>query len=275
MTRTCSVAAAVYLWFAIQASACADSPAAARCAVVGGLNEIDFWPDLADRFARDTGMKLEIAATGPKQVVVEAFRAGEADFIAAHAGDALVNLVADGLAENLQPFARNDFLIVGPASDPAGIRGQSDAAVALQRIVSSRSKLLLHASGGAAELLTELQAAAAVELDPEATISLPSDKHRRMLARAAAESAYTIVGRIPFVNGKIERGGLASLVQGDHRLRRAYLMAVRTGPQDDAGLIAARRLADYLREPSTQEWISQFGKGRYDNRPLLFPVSVP
>src|SRR5262245_37182045 len=88
-----------------------------RCAVVGGLNEIDFWPQIADRFQRTTGNRLEIVATGPKHAIADAFKAGEAEVIVMHSSDTLVNLVADGYGENLQPWARNDFLIVGPASD--------------------------------------------------------------------------------------------------------------------------------------------------------------
>src|SRR6476646_8561179 len=89
-----------------------------RCAVVGGLNEIDFWPQIADRFERATGSRQEIVATGPKHVIVEAFKSGEADVIVMHSSDTMVNLVADGYGENMQPWAKNDFVIVGPAGDP-------------------------------------------------------------------------------------------------------------------------------------------------------------
>src|SRR5437867_5938246 len=73
--------------------------ATVRCAVVGGLNEIDFWPQIADRFQRATGSRLEIVATGPKHTIAEAFKAGEADVIVMHACDTMINLVADGFGE--------------------------------------------------------------------------------------------------------------------------------------------------------------------------------
>jgi tungstate transport system substrate-binding protein len=244
-----------------------------RCAVIGGLNTIDFWPEIADRFERASGLKVEIVATGPKQIIAEAFQEGAADIIAMHACDTMVNLVADGYAENLEPWARNDFVLVGPSSDPANIHGEKDVTVALGRIIASRSKLLLHASHGASELLGDLLAAGQLELDAERTISLPGDKHRQMLKRAAAEQAYTLVGRIPFLSGKIDSGGLAIMVQGDARLRRPYLIAVAaTG--DPRRLESARRFAAFLREPATQAFIADFGRGRYDSEPLLFPVRI-
>jgi tungstate transport system substrate-binding protein len=247
---------------------------AVRCAVAGGLNEIDFWPQLADRFQRATGHRMEIAATGPKHAISAAFLSGEADIIAMHTSDAIINLVADGRGENPQPWAKNDFVIVGPTSDPAKIKGEKDAVAALSKIIASKSKLLLHASSGASELMGDLLAAGELELDPQTTISLPGDKHRQMLKRAAAEQAYTIVGRIPFLSGKLDAGDMAIMVQGDERLRRSYLVVVSTQTKDSRQLAAARRFATFLREPATQQFITEFGRGKYDDQPLLFPVKV-
>lgn len=250
------------------------APQTVRCAVVGGLNETDFWPQLGERFQKATGHRIEIVVTGPKHVLADAFKAGEADLLVMHSGDAIINLVADGFAENPQPWARNDFVIVGPAGDPAKIKGEKDAVAALGKIIASKSKLLIHGSNGASELLSDLLAAGELELDPATTLSLPTERHRQMLRRAETEQTYTIVGRIPFLNGKLEAGTLQILSQGDERLRRPYLVVVATAKTDTPQLAAARRLAAFLREPATQGWISEFGKGKYDDRPLLFPVKV-
>jgi len=249
------------------------APQTVRCAVVGGLNEIDFWPQIADRFQRATGSRLEIVATGPKHAIAEVFEAGEADVIVMHACDTMINLVADGYGENPQPWARNDFVIVGPASDPARIKGEKDAVAALGKIIASRSKLLVHASSGVNELLGDLLTAGELELDPQATISLPGDRHRQMLKRAASEQAYTLVGRIPFLSGKLDTGELQIMVKSDPRLRRPYLVVVaaKAGEQRQA---PARRFAAFLREAATQKFIAGFGQGKFDESPLLFPVNV-
>jgi tungstate transport system substrate-binding protein len=252
-----------------------EKPKVVRCAVVGGLLDTEFWPGLADRFERATGQRAEVAVSGPKHVILEAFEQGHADLIVMHSGDAMINLVADGRGENPQPWARNDMVLVGPASDPAGIRGEKDAVKALGKILVSESKILLHSSNGANEVLSDLLAAGELELDPDRTVVLPGDRHRQMLVRAQAEEAYTLVGRIPFLNGKVDTGNLKIMVQGDSRLRRPYLVIVATGKPDDPRLAAARRLAEFLREGETQQWIAEFGRGEYDDQPLFFPVSVP
>jgi tungstate transport system substrate-binding protein len=133
---------------------------------------------------------------------------------------------------------------------------------------------LIHASSGASEVLHDLLAAGELQLDPASTISLASDRHRQMLKRAAEEKAYTLVGRIPFLNGKVDTGGLVVMVRGDPRLRRAYLVVVAAGKKDEPRNAAARKLAAFLRQPETQRWIAEFGRGKYDDQPLFFPVVV-
>jgi tungstate transport system substrate-binding protein len=251
-----------------------DTPVV-RCAVIGGLNESDFWSDLTDRFFRATGHKAELTATGPKHVIAAAFARGEADLIVMHASDTMINLVADGHGENPQPWCRSDMVLAGPEADPAKVRGEKDSVTALRRIIESKSKVLLHASLGTNEVLHDLLAAGELSLDPEHTISLAEDRHRAMLKRAAAEGAYTLVGRIPFLNGKVEDGGLKIMVQGDPRLRRPYLVVVAHRQRDDARLAAARELADFLRSAETQKWLADFGRGKYDDQPLFFPVAIP
>ena len=82
-----------------------------RVAVVGGMMETGFWPEIAARYERTSGDKIELAATGPKPQVVAAFKKGGIDVITVHASDAMVNLVADGLARDPQPWVRNDMVI--------------------------------------------------------------------------------------------------------------------------------------------------------------------
>jgi tungstate transport system substrate-binding protein len=199
---------------------------------------------------------------------------GKADLATMHASDAIINLVADGYAADPQPWARNDMVIAGPASDPAGIRGEKDAVKALRQIIGSGSYILVHASAGASEVLHDLLVAGQMELDPERTISLPTDRHRQMLERAIGAEAYTIVGRIPFLNAKIPRGGAEIMVQGDPRLRRPYLVVTADRQQDDGQIAAAREFVSFLRSKEAQGFIAEFGRGHLDDRPLFFPVAT-
>jgi tungstate transport system substrate-binding protein len=251
-----------------------DDRQTVRCAVVGGLAESGLWQAIADRFNHHTGHTAEVVAQGNKHVVVPQFEEGNIDLLTMHASDAIVNLVADGLAANPQPWVRNDMLLVGPPGDPAGIRGEKDVVRALAKIIESDGKLLMHASQGANEMLTDLLAAGDIPLDPERVISLPSDRQRQMMQRAAEEQAYTLVGRIPFLNNKIARHGMEIMVQGDKRLRRPYLVVVSTEHAGTPRHAAAQELARFLRSPETQAWLKDFGRGTLDAEPLFFPVEL-
>ena len=270
-------ALAVLPLFCVSASVFAQEtkPQTIRCAVIGGMHDTGLWQAVGERFEKATGHKVEMVARGPKREIIGSFIAGEADLITMHASDTIINLVADGYGIDPQPWAKNDLLLVGPPADPAGIRGEKNAVAALRKIVATKSKLLMHASLGANEVLADVLAAGEIEPDPAQLISLPSDKHREMLKKAQDAGAYTLVGRIPYLNAKIEKHDMQIMVQGDPRLRRPYLVVV-TNIDDakDQRHAAAKQLALFLRSPETQAWLLEFGRGKLDDQPLFFPVKM-
>lgn len=244
-------------------------PTTIRCAVIGGFMETGAWHALSKKFEAETGNKIEVAAVGPKPVVVAAFRAGGIDLITVHASDAMVNLVADGLAVDPQPWARNDLVLVGPSDDPAQVRGDADAADAVKKIIAAKQKLLVHASNGADTVLHDLLEDVHAQLPDDVAVLFSGEDQHAVLARAAALHAYTIVGRIPFIDGKLSAPGMELMVRGDRRMRRPYL--VETAPTAPP---AAKQLAAWLRSAEVQSWLAEYGKGRYDAEPLFYPVVV-
>lgn len=238
-------------------------------AVIGGMLETGFWQEIATRFESKTGHKVKLAASGPKPVVIEAFRKGGIDLITLHASDAIVNLVVDGLAVDPQPWAQNDMVIVGPTSDPAKIKGERDAAEALKKLAAAKVPVLVHASLGADGVLHDLENAADTKLPGESVRAFDGENQHQILAKAAEIGAYTFVGRIPMLTGKLRHDGIEIMVRGDGRLRRPYMVTTAKNAPD-----AARELADFLRAPETQEFIATYGKGTYDDASLFFPVSV-
>ncbi len=213
---------------------------------------------------------VELTSSGPKPVVLAAFRKGGIDLITVHASDGMINLVADGLAVDPQPWARNDLVIVGPSDDPAQLRGGTDAVAAIQKIIAAHGKLLVHATMGADTILQDLSESAHLHIPGDVAIMFAGDDQHQVLARAAAEHAYTIVGRIPFVNGKLKQAGIELMVEGDPRLRRPYLVEVATHAPPEA-----RALAAWLRSPEAQAWLADYGKGRFDDHGLFYPITLP
>jgi tungstate transport system substrate-binding protein len=237
--------------------------------------ETGFWAALAERFEKDVAgrYKIEVVATGPKDIIAAAFRRGQADLITMHACDAIINLVADGYAVDPRPWVKNDLIIVGPKDDPAQIRRMTNAAEAFAKIASSGAPIVVHASLGAQEVMRDVLDDGSVTLPSEHMTILFSDRAREVLKIAAEKHAYTLVGRIPFLNGKLPNSGLELMVRGDPRLRRPYIVATadpRRFPQANAEGSSA--LAAFLLKPETQAWIGTFGVSQTDSEPLFFPI---
>ena len=272
--RSAIILVAAFLLLAGAAPAPTTQPRTVRVAVIGGMNDTGFWESLAHQFEEKTGIHVEAVATGPKDGISAVFKQGGIDLITMHASDTLMNLIADGYAMDPQPWARSDMILVGPSDDPAGIKGMTDAAAALRKIAQTKSPFVVHSSLGAQEVLRGLLESGDIQLDPEHTTILFDDRQRRVLQIATEKKAYTLVGRIPFRRGKIPNGGMSVMVQGDERLRRPFVVAIADPARfADAHLDEARQLAAFLRDPQTQAWIGQFGKGRFDDSPLFFPIA--
>ncbi len=254
----------------------AGPPQTVRVAVIGGMVDTGFWQALSERFeqASEGRYKIEIVASGPKQIIADAFRKGQADLITMHASDTIINLVADGYGVDPQAWLKNDLVIVGPADDPAHIRGMRDAAGAFAKIASAAAPFVVHSSLGAQEVMRDVLNAGNVNLPADHLTILFTDRAREVLKVAAEKHAYTLVGRIPFLNGKLPNEGLVLMVRGDPRLRRPYV-AVTANPRHfpQTRVEGAAALAAFLRKPETQDWIGGYGVSQLDDQPLFFPVA--
>lgn len=252
-----------------------SAPLPVRCAVIGGMIDTQMFVELGARFEADTGIKIEIVATGPKDTIAAAMRQGRVDFITMHSSDTMVNLVADGYALDPQPWVKNELIIVGHKDDPAGIRGMTDAVAALQKIADAQAPFIVHSSLGSQEVFRDVSQAGGVSLDHEQLIFSPEQRKHAVLGLTWEKHGYTLVGRIPFLDNKMTNPGLVIMVQGDQSLRRPYLAAV-ANPQrfPQTRIESARKLGAYLRSPATQEWLLHYGEGKLDQRPLFFPVVI-
>jgi tungstate transport system substrate-binding protein len=250
-------------------------PASLRVAVIGGIVMSGLWSELSTAFTEETGIEISSTITGNKEVLLPAFRKGQADVIAMHASDDITTLVAEGWADGLTPWTFNDLVFVGPANDPAGIRGLTSGAEALKRISQRGGKFIYPRGAGQGIILNRLFKESGIAPSPK-WCEIDSSPHSwALLQRASASHAYTLAGRIPIAYGKLYGEGLQVLVQGDRSMRRPYVVAV-ANPSRVPGvpLAEARALADFLVSERAQMIIRNFtgpeqakGKG-----PFFFPL---
>src|SRR5262249_31659356 len=193
-------------------------------AVMRGIIKSGLWAELAKRIEAETGFKTELAMSGNRELLAEAFRAGQADLLTMHSGDITTDLVADGFGTNMRPWTRNEFVIIGPRSDPAGVRGLRDGAVALERIAKAQAPFVGFQNIGTRELTTKLWKKAGLRPQGDWLLKDESSSSEDVLEFARQKQAYVVLGRIPVLLGLFSADGMEILVQGDPDMQRPFIV---------------------------------------------------
>ena len=225
---------------------------------------------LLPAFTRQTGIEVRVVALGTGQALDTA-RRGDADVVLVHDPEAERRFVAEGFATARQDVMYNDFVIVGPAADPAKLAGLKDASEALRRIAAAQAPFVSRGDRSgthAAEL--RLWKEAGVELD-RARGPWYRETGSGMgpaLNTASAMNAYLLTDRGTWLSFR-NRGELRVMVEGDRRLFNQYgVMPVDPARHPHVKAAAARRFADWLVSPAGQKAIADY---RIDGEQLFFP----
>lgn len=225
---------------------------------------------LLPRFTAESGIEVRVVAVGTGQALRNA-RNGDADVLLVHAKPAEEAFVADGFGVERFDLMYNDFVIVGPASDPAGIAGANDAVASLAAIARTRAAFASRGDDSGTHR-KELELWSETEVD---TASASGGWYRETgsgmgatLNVAVGMGAYTLTDRatwIAFGN----KGDFAIHVEGDARLFNQYgviLVDPRMHPHVKAA--AGQAFIDWLLGPEGQSAIASF---RIGDRQLFFP----
>ncbi len=226
---------------------------------------------LLPQFQRATGIAVKVVAVGSGQAIDMA-RRGDADVLLAHDPPAEERLVAEGFALRRMPVMYNDFVLIGPAADPARARG-SDIVQALRQVRDQRAPFVSRGDRSgthAAELRFWQQAQ--VDVAALAAYRACGCGMGPALNMAASLDAYTLADRgtwLAFGN----RAALALLVEGDRRLFNPYgVMAVNPAKHPHVKHAQAQQFVDWITGAAGQAAIAAF---RIGGQPLFFPNAAP
>ncbi|HUS58327.1 MAG TPA: substrate-binding domain-containing protein [Planctomycetota bacterium] len=253
----------------------AANPKVVRAAVIGGMTMTGLWPELSRMFEAETGYKVEVAVTGPRPILAKAFKEGQADLLTMHSGDITTDLVADGFGTNMRPWTRNDLVVVGPRSDPAGIRGLADGAEAFRCIAQAKANFVDFEGIGSREVCHKLWKMAGVQREGPWVLKDESGGHAAVLDFARRENAYVVVGLMPVLYEKLSAEGMEVLVQGDPAMQRPYVV-MEANPAKLPGVNAAgaKALADFLLSEKVQTFLAGFGRNSGAAGPLFHPLTT-
>jgi tungstate transport system substrate-binding protein len=225
------------------------------------------------RFTAKTGIEVRVVAVGTGQALKNA-RNGDADVVLVHARDLEEAFVAEGYGTERLDVMHNDFVLVGPAGDPAGVRGGREAAPALRAIAAARAAFASRGDdSGTHRRERALWSAAGIDPTGESG-SWYRETGSGMgttLNTAAAMGAYALTDRGTWIAFENKRD-LEVLVAGDPELFNPYgviPVSAERHPHVKADL--ARRFVDWLVGPEGQAAIASF---RLDGQQPFFPAAA-
>ncbi|AMJ63729.1 hypothetical protein AXW83_16195 [Bosea sp. PAMC 26642] len=221
-------------------------------------------------FKVKSGIEVRVISQGTGQAL-DTGRRGDADVVFVHARAQEENFVADGFGLERKPVMYNDFVLIGPKSDPAGIAGTKDIAAALVKI---QEKSAVFVSRGdksgthAAEL--SLWKIAGVDIDAKR-----GGWYREIgqgmgaaLNSAGAMGGYVLADRGTWISFK-NRGDLVIAVEGDRRLFNQYgVIAVNPAKHPHVKIADGQAFVTWLTSPEGQKAIADY---KIEGQQLFFP----
>jgi tungstate transport system substrate-binding protein len=226
---------------------------------------------LVPLFERQTGYSVKTVAVGTGQALSLAAR-GEADVVLAHAPELEKKYVAQDKMRHRRLVMYNDFVIIGPADDPAKVKRLTSAVQAMQAIAQSGSRFVSRGDNSGTNIL-EKSLWKQASVAPVAPWYIESGQGMGLtLGLADDRNAYTFTDRGTYLAYQ-KRLRLPILLQGDRPLLNIYsVMEVNPANGPRVNAMGGKTFADFMVAPATQAVIKTFGVDKY-GQPLFVPIA--
>lgn len=227
--------------------------------------------ELLPAFEEETGFKVKPIAVGTGEAIAMGER-GEADVILVHARSSEDEFVEGGYGIGRKDVMHNDFVIIGPESDPAAVKGMSSAGEAFQA-VSETENLFVSRGDNSGTNKKELKIWENAGISPQGDWYVESGQGMGATLRIADEKqAYTMTDRGTYLSQE-ETLSLIILVEGDEILFNPYgVIPVNPDKHKDIDINyeGACAFADFITGEKGQAIIKEFGVEKY-GQPLFYP----
>jgi tungstate transport system substrate-binding protein len=271
MRRSLLFVVALILSFAVAASAQAPGSKTVILSTTTSTQDSGLLDVLLPLFEKQSGYSVKAISVGTGQALALAAR-GEADVTLAHAPAVEKKYVAGGKMHNRRLVMYNDFLVLGPESDPAKIRGDTSVVAALEKIAETGSRFVSRGDKSGTHVL-EQSLWKAAGLTPAAPWYIESGQGMgATLGIANDRQAYTLCDRATMLAFS-RRVALEPMVEGDKLLLNLYsVMEVNPANGPRVNRAGGKAFADWMLSPETQAVIKTFGVDKY-GRALFVPIA--
>ncbi|MFC5461369.1 substrate-binding domain-containing protein [Massilia niabensis] len=225
---------------------------------------------LLPAFEAKSGIKVNVISVGTGKAL-ELGKNGDVDVTLVHARQLEDRFVAEGWGIARADVMYNDFLVVGPPSDPAKVRGSKDVVAAFAKIAASRARFISRGDNSGTDLMEKGYWQAAGIKPAGASYVSAGLGMGEVLNMAAEMRAYTLTDRATYGAYKAKTG-LAILVEGDKRMFNPYgIIAVNPARHPGVNYRGAKQLIEWITSPEAQARIAAFKPA---GEQLFFPSAA-
>lgn len=263
---TLLIAIATLLAFTLPATA---SPKAIILATTTSTQDSGLLDVLVPLFEKESGYQVKTISVGSGQAMKMGEK-GEADVLLVHSPDAEKKFMTDGFGTSRRLVMHNDFIILGPASDPAKTKG-TKAAEAMKRIAQANALFASRGdNSGTHAKENGLWKASGINPEGQKWYQQTGLGMGQTLNVAAEKKSYVLADRATYLS--LKKGlGLEILVEGDGKLLNIYhVIELNPARSSKINVQGGKAFADFMVAKKTQEVIGLFGVDKF-GAPLFFP----
>ncbi len=222
---------------------------------------------LLPQFEAKNKLRVHVIPTGTGKAL-KLGENGDVDVLLVHSRPDEDKFIADGFGIDRRDVMYNDFVVLGPANDPAKIRGVTDAVVAMKKIHASKSLFISRGDeSGTHKMENRLWKMAGLQPDGNWYLSIGQGMGE-VLNMASSKQAYTLSDRGTYTAYK-QRASLDILVTGDPRIYNPYgVIAVNPKRYDSINYTGATAFIQWITSPEGQQHIAEF---KANGEQLFFP----
>jgi tungstate transport system substrate-binding protein len=261
--------------FCLVAAACQSAPATPVnkdliLATTTSTQDSGLLDVLVPAFEQKTGYVVKTVAVGTGQAL-QMGQEGNADVLLVHAPASEKTFMDGGYGSDRRLVMHNDFIIVGPAGDPAGIKGMTSAVEAYKQIAASQATFISRGDdSGTNKMELSLWKSADITPAGAAWYQESGQGMGATLTIASEKEAYTLTDRATYLANK-DNLNLDILVEGDNVLLNVYhVIVVNPEKWPKINLAGAKAFADYVVSKEGQDLIGKFGVDKF-GQPLFTP----
>ncbi|MGZ3182218.1 MAG: substrate-binding domain-containing protein [Telluria sp.] len=235
----------------------AQQPQVIRMSTTTSTDNSGLLPYLLPMFEKKFNAKVNVIAVGTGKAL-ELAKNGDVDVTLVHARPAEDKFVSEGWGVNRRDVMYNDFIIAGPASDPAHIAGGKDVLAAFRKIASSGAKFISRGDNSGTDMMEKgYWKEAGVQPAGAAYVSAGVGMGQ-VLTMAAELNAYTLTDRATYATYKAKTG-LVIAVEGDPKMFNPYgIIAVNPARHPGVNYKGAMQLVEWITSPEGQQAIAGF-----------------